>query len=208
MQHNENGRSMIEMLGVLAIVGVLSVGGIAGYSKAMQKYKVNQLIAQLSETVIGIRSLYASSTSYSGINLPLLFKTGAISHTLQKSTASTSAAVHAMNGDLFIFPSPTNALANGAFELYVTNIPPTACLALATMDWGQDIASGFIGFYIGAGYVDTPQMTSIFSKEDSHPESGIYTAGFHENSIPLPISTATQACLCDGQNCTIGFKYQ
>ena len=31
------GRSMIEMLGVLAIVGVLSVGGIAGYSKAMEK---------------------------------------------------------------------------------------------------------------------------------------------------------------------------
>lgn len=31
----EKGRSMIEMLGVLAIVGVLSVGGIAGYSKAI-----------------------------------------------------------------------------------------------------------------------------------------------------------------------------
>ena len=29
---NESGRCMIEMLGVLAIIGVLSVGGIAGYS--------------------------------------------------------------------------------------------------------------------------------------------------------------------------------
>ena len=38
------GRSMIEMLGVLAIVGVLSVGGIAGYSKAMQKYKINKML--------------------------------------------------------------------------------------------------------------------------------------------------------------------
>ena len=36
------GRSMIEMLGVLAIVGVLSVGSIAGYSKAMFKYKMNK----------------------------------------------------------------------------------------------------------------------------------------------------------------------
>ena len=32
---NQNGRSMIEMLGVLAIIGVLSGGGIIGYSKAM-----------------------------------------------------------------------------------------------------------------------------------------------------------------------------
>ncbi len=31
------GRSMVEMLGVLAIIGVLSVGAIAGYSKAMIK---------------------------------------------------------------------------------------------------------------------------------------------------------------------------
>ena len=37
----ESGRSMIEMLGVLAIVGVLSVGGISGYSKAMSKYKID-----------------------------------------------------------------------------------------------------------------------------------------------------------------------
>ena len=36
------GRSMVEMLGVLAIVGVLSVGAIAGYSKAMMKYRLNK----------------------------------------------------------------------------------------------------------------------------------------------------------------------
>ena len=36
------GRSMVEILGVLAIIGVLSVGAIAGYSKAMFKYKLNK----------------------------------------------------------------------------------------------------------------------------------------------------------------------
>ena len=36
------GRSMVEMLGVLAIIGVLSVGAIAGYSKAMMRYKLNK----------------------------------------------------------------------------------------------------------------------------------------------------------------------
>ena len=47
------GRSMIEMLGVLAIVGVLSVGGIAGYSKAMEKWKVNQLISEYTHFMFG-----------------------------------------------------------------------------------------------------------------------------------------------------------
>ena len=36
------GRSMVEMLGVLAIIGVLSASALSGYSKAMQKHKMNQ----------------------------------------------------------------------------------------------------------------------------------------------------------------------
>lgn len=43
IRNNQSGRSMIEMLGVLAIIGVLSVGGIAGYSKAMYKYKLTKV---------------------------------------------------------------------------------------------------------------------------------------------------------------------
>ena len=48
------GRSMIEMLGVLAIVGVLSVGGIAGYSKAMEKFKINKLINEYNMLIAGL----------------------------------------------------------------------------------------------------------------------------------------------------------
>ena len=36
------GRSMVEMLGVLAIIGMLSLGSIAAYSAAMFKYQLNQ----------------------------------------------------------------------------------------------------------------------------------------------------------------------
>ena len=49
----ENGRSMVEMLGVLAVIGVLSVGGIAGYSKAMQKYRINKMITEIASNDIG-----------------------------------------------------------------------------------------------------------------------------------------------------------
>ena len=40
----ESGRSMVEMLGVLAIIGVLSVGGIAGYSLAMRRHRANGIV--------------------------------------------------------------------------------------------------------------------------------------------------------------------
>lgn len=40
----DSGRSMVEMLGTLAIISVLSVGAIAGYSYGMDKYRANQTI--------------------------------------------------------------------------------------------------------------------------------------------------------------------
>ncbi len=45
----ESGRSMVEMLGVLAIIGVLSVGGIAGYSLSMLKHRANQVADLVSK---------------------------------------------------------------------------------------------------------------------------------------------------------------
>ena len=48
------GRSMIEMLGVLAIIGVLSVGGIAGYSKAMEKLKINKAIENHKNMIMSL----------------------------------------------------------------------------------------------------------------------------------------------------------
>ena len=41
---SESGRSMVEMLGVLAIIGVLSIGGIAGYTLSMRRHRANQLL--------------------------------------------------------------------------------------------------------------------------------------------------------------------
>ncbi|MBR4927331.1 MAG: hypothetical protein IKY98_03285 [Alphaproteobacteria bacterium] len=42
-----SGRSMVEMLGVLAVVGVLSIGGIMGYSYGMDKYRANETTNQI-----------------------------------------------------------------------------------------------------------------------------------------------------------------
>ena len=53
-QANPLGRSMIEMLGVLAIIGVLSVGGIAGYSKAMEQFKVDKAVSEYSYLIQGL----------------------------------------------------------------------------------------------------------------------------------------------------------
>ena len=56
----EQGRSMVEMLGVLAVVGVLSVGGIAGYTYAMDKHKSNELLNEASKRAVIVAAQIAA----------------------------------------------------------------------------------------------------------------------------------------------------
>ncbi len=44
----QQGRSMVEMLGVLAIIGVISIGGIAGYRWGMDKHVSNQILYEMN----------------------------------------------------------------------------------------------------------------------------------------------------------------
>lgn len=57
----ESGRSMVEMLGVLAIIGVLSIGGIAGYTMAMNRYKANQIIDIASKLSVVAQTSHATN---------------------------------------------------------------------------------------------------------------------------------------------------
>ena len=84
---SENGRSMVEMLGVLAIIGVLSVGVISGYSKAMMKYKLNKQTEQLNQVVNSVIKYVRIMDSYKQAqNLTSLFvKLGEIPREMLKN---------------------------------------------------------------------------------------------------------------------------
>ena len=54
----EYGRSMVEILGVLAIIGVLSIGGIQGYKYAMDKHRANDIVHEVNMRVQDIWHTY------------------------------------------------------------------------------------------------------------------------------------------------------
>ena len=43
-----------------------SVGGIAGYSKAMTKFKINKTIDQISHTIANIQTLHMQQATFEG----------------------------------------------------------------------------------------------------------------------------------------------
>ena len=152
---NQNGRSMIEMLGVLAISGVLSVGGIAGYSKAMQKYRTNKTIDMVSQLANGIRTLYAGRNNYDGLSAQVVYKAKIISGLDIADISSSSeggeaykiTASNPFGGDIYVSTGdPAWGEDNKSFVISLSGIPEDACIEILSQDWGD--TSGLI-FYGG-----------------------------------------------------------
>ena len=155
MKINENGRSMIEMLGVLAIIGVLSVGGIAGYSKAMAKFRVNKSIDQISHIVANTRILFGSQNDYSGLGTGGSNDTFKIVHSAKlfpEEMYLGDGSTHTINDYKNPFAFTVNIEAadrynsgdNKAFLITYNGIPMEACMDLATQDWGASSGSGMV----------------------------------------------------------------
>ena len=75
----EHGRSMIEMLGVLAIMGIITVGAIKMVSVAMKSSKRSVVGDDIIQIVSGVRTLLAEYEDFSGINNDSIFNVIGIS---------------------------------------------------------------------------------------------------------------------------------
>lgn len=205
MRVNEQGRSMIEMLGVLAIVGVLSVGGIAGYSKAMAKFKTNKVIDQINTISTNVRTLYSSQRNYGGLNNGTAIRMALIPSEMyaasNKSAFGSGVEVtNAFGGNLYIHSVKQGTGTDNAYIIAIDALPKTACVSIATTDWGGDSGSGLVAMQIKTlsaketadgltdlnEDVDTDNATVADSSVTAVPGSDV--------STPLSIANAEEAC--------------
>lgn len=189
-KNEQSGRSMVEMLGVLAIIGVLSIGGISGYSKAMAKYRVNKTLDQISMLVMNIRSLFSASVDYSGLNNAISIQMGIIPGDMQTGVAGQ--ITNAYQGRVFI----GNPAANNTREFFVeyTGLTQEACVSLATADWGSQAGSGLVSIAVGPTDNKTPDAAAI--------PANVFTIGADAaaNAIPIGLQYAAAACSNDDDN--------
>ena len=161
----QSGRSMIEMLGVLAIIGVLSVGGIAGYSKAMQKYRINKTIEQITLIAGNVRTFFAPQRSYEGLDSftadgrKIIQKAKLVPDEMWNE--DKTALVNAFGNSFHI--GMTLGGEKG-FYIWISYISEEACIELASFDW-QNANAAAIQISYGIMYIKgfplPTQMTDI-----------------------------------------------
>ena len=129
------GRSMVEMLGVLAIIGVLSVGAIAGYSKAMMKYKLNRQTEQIGSildyvTINSDKFTHDSSMSFS----VLLQKLGVIPvEMIRENSAITDYLYDVFGNQVNLFLNNDGYTSYYGLELSIGKNAHEVCLNLFQM---------------------------------------------------------------------------
>ena len=197
--NNHSGRSMIEMLGVLAIIGVLSVGGIAGYSKAMMKFKINKTIDQITQISQNVRTLYARQKSYKNISNKIIKKANVAPNEIFEGSGSDYAMTNAFGGEIKITSSPKIIEGdNKAFYIIYTSLPDEACIEIATQDWGDD-GSGLLGVSIAEPISENGVLNGY--KTAGTPIS----TGTTTYQLPFSVDVAVE--LCSGNNNSITWRF-
>ena len=218
---NESGRSMIEMLGVLAIIGVLSVGGIAGYSKAMNKFKTNKVADNVSMLVANIKTMYAQQSSYKDLTKGYAVDLGVVPDELVASktagasgAASTVTLTNAYNGSVDINASnsvgATTSSSTGdslAFTIVFNGLSKEACITLATNDWGSGYSSGLIAIQAAASGQAITNDTNMTMGCTGDTTSHTACPGGSTSAVPMDVTEAATACACTGNTCSVMWKY-
>ncbi len=167
------GRSMIEMLGVLAIIGVLSVGGIAGYSKAMTKFKVNKTIDMITSAIVNTKTAFAHEKYYSSLDEGVVIDNLNLLPKDRKTPLGGSISIFPWCEEIDFEDADYNKTQK-SFNVYIGVRSKEACLNLLSYNWAQ----------AGVTLIELDNIGSV-----SEAAEEIYLA-----KVPVNLADMTEMC--------------
>ncbi len=131
----ESGRSMIEMLGVLAIMGIITVGAITMISYAMRMQKQSAVNDEVYQIVLGVRQLLGEYDDFTRIDNSTIF------------TALAMSDKNPYGGSYTVSVNPSNTR---QFVVTIDGLSESECKALVTKAW-TDSVDGATGNCVSMG---------------------------------------------------------
>lgn len=205
MYTDEHGRSMMEMFGVLVVMGLISVGGMAGFTKMQRQARTNETVMQIKTMASKLSALGAKTSSYSGLTQDSLKKLG---------IAPSEDMQNPFGGEILVRPSKLLNTGNDeqAFVIVYTGLPQDVCIQLAGFDWTDVRSTNLLGVAVASGseFVGDTQAISAIYQNCTGAANTQYAAGCVGSSshpVPIDFNTAAAACNCPAENCALAVKY-
>ena len=169
---NEQGRSMVEMLSVLAVIGVLTVVGITGFRQAITKHRANELLNEANKRA----TVVAGQLSMMGA------AQGSLSEFTQNEFAGGTFKTDPI--------TPQN---NGTFKIGIDHVPDDVCNQM------QSMTGGIIVAITACSTGDDNSILLTYNNDLSASESGSGNSGYARTPLPEDGPTADDGSTCTGE---------
>jgi hypothetical protein len=174
----------------------------------MNKFKINKTIDQINMVATNIRTLYSSQKTYAGLNNKIAKLTGSIPAEMY-TNASDSTITNPFGGAMYLTPATQSGTANDSFVIGIDNVPESACVSIATTEWGADAGSGLIGLFILDSKATKPTAalaTTVFTNTTIAASSnGVSLKGV--DHLPYSIVDASTGCTRGTYPLALAWKY-
>lgn len=126
IETDESGRSLIEMLGTIAIITMITVGGMTGAGYAMQSWRANTAADDIEQAVLGVQDLYSWQKDYTGLSMSKICQNDVLSRDCVNYKWKNP-----FGGDMYV--EPVNGGEN--FTITLTEVPAASCRNLLSRSW-------------------------------------------------------------------------
>lgn len=184
-RNSQSGRTIVEMIMVLFLLGTFTVSTMALVSRGIDKYKSSVILSQVREVRKAVSSRYAALGVYTGLTAEIMTK----ERLLSANMVNDNKLYHAFKGEIGL--SVGNSGGTGrSFKITFPKIPLQNCFDLALIDWATDSTAALVSIKIN-------------SKEYKWEVNKIGADGSFvaPSSTALPVTLAKAALACqEGDN--------
>ena len=131
INNSESGRTMMEMIGVIAIIGILTVGAISTVNYGLESFRVSSAFSLVETTANNVSDLYSWRREFPTDRTSMRDKICANKVFDEECVADQeNATVSTPWGYLTVEPDSETQ-----YRITLTNVPYMACNQLLTMKW-------------------------------------------------------------------------
>ena len=133
----QKGRSMVEMLAVIMIIGVLTVGALAGFTQAMQKFNVGKMHNDIQSISSEVVNLYAWQRGYPNSGEASFLATLCQEDIFPDGCDENGVAINPFGGTYTVTTNTTNQ----TLTIVADGLPEGACTDLEIQEWAYIVGT-------------------------------------------------------------------
>ena len=134
MRSEQRGYTMIEVIALIAIVGLVTGGAVKALNKAFSRYKLTRANQQLVELQRNIDRRFVARPSYEGLSLELLHSENLLPKDMRYAG---NKLYHRLSGEVKLnVGRNANGDDSSTYKISFSKLPKYACVELVMQNWG------------------------------------------------------------------------